>query len=78
MRIAGSSETAVGALPLSPCTRCRQSASSPAKKPGFLGENDKGMPYDCLYVRGEGLRARTLARMSPFIQSPSTHLAPVV
>ena len=54
-------------------------ASSPATKPGFLAENDKGMPGSttvCVCAGG-GLRTRTLARMSPSIQSPSTHLAPV-
>jgi hypothetical protein len=78
MRSAGS-EPAVGALPLSPCARCRQhtvrGASSPARE-------RKGLRL-CV-VREETstgrwgfLRARTLAQMSPSIQSPSTHLAPV-
>ncbi len=40
-------------------------ASSPAKKPGFLGENDKGMPYECLCARGGGAaRLHTCSHVS--------------
>ena len=50
----GNSETAV-ALPLSPCARCNtvEVRRVPgAKKPGFLGESEKDMPYDCVCARG--------------------------